>query len=257
MRGFARARLGATWLVLALLGGCAVHTAPRRLDFGIDKAELLGDTIAAFRLADGSEVRLRALDGAYSLKLQSRLKVVPIPNATAVRLESTHTVGDRTLVVLEKAERNCASKFQVFAIQGSEVLGWDFGNCTDRPVVAVSADAATFDYVASRRVVRFTYRDGRLVRSEFPNTPEAYRNANAQQAPARAPLAPSQSRYMPGLPIAVGMETPAATASAVRREPARAMPPSPAARANSSAPPPKPLTFPTQEQKPVRIVLDE
>lgn len=215
-------------LGLMALSGCAVQNGPRgQVKFGLDDAELFGQTVKSFKLADGSEGRLRMLGGRYSVKLQQQLKVVPIANATLVRVVSSREIGGRTLLVLEKSERNCAYKTHLMSIKGGEVLSWDFGDCQNRPQATAYTDQATFDFVQPRRTVRYTYRDARLTRGEFA-TPTSL-PAKTSPPPAAPP-----------------------TASMPDRTRSRATAPKPAPPA-----PPRALEFPTQEQKPVRIVLDD
>ena len=61
--------LRAAWLLAAttLLTACAVQPDRQgRLQFQVDNAELFGQTVDAFRMPDGSEARLRVLNGQYS-----------------------------------------------------------------------------------------------------------------------------------------------------------------------------------------------
>lgn len=218
-------------LGLVTLSGCAVQNGPRgQVQFGLDDAELFGQTVESFKLADGSDGRLRVLGGKYSVKLQQQLKVVPIANATLVRVVSSRQIGGRTLLVLEKSERNCAYKTQLMSIQGAEVLSWDFGDCQNRPQATAYTDQATFDFVQPRRTVRYTYRDARLVRGEFATPIDL--PAATRPSPAEPPSASLPDRKRP---------------QAMAPRPAQPAPPAP----------PRAMEFPTQEQKPVRIVLDD
>lgn len=254
--------------VLALsLVGCAVQTLPGgKMQVGIDNAELLGQTLASFRLADGSEGRLRVLGGKYSIKLQKQFQVVDIARATMVRVASANEVGGRTLVVLEKSEANCNFKTHLLAIQGSEVLSWDFGDCRTQPLAAIAADQATFDFVQAQRTTRYTYRDARLTRGEFSNTANGYAPNSAYPAAA---VDASGPRYVPGPPLAwsspqarpassatAGANDAASVASSPRKAPVAATSVTAAARP-AALPSAKQMDFPVQEQKPVRIVLDK
>lgn len=237
-----------TFLSFIVLSGCAVQNGPRgKVQFGLDDAEIFGQTVESFKLADGGEGKLRVLGGKYSVKLEQQLKVVPIANATLVRVVSSDQIEGRTLLVLEKSERNCAYKTQLMSIQGAEVLSWDFGDCRNRPQATTYSDQATFDFVQPRRTVRYTYRDARLVRGEFP-TPTTT-SAATKPSPIGSPSLPT-----PAEPPAENKSSP--TASARGSSPERARPQTTMPR---RAPPPSPkaLDFPTQEQKPVRIVLDD
>ena len=253
-------RLVALIIVAISLAGCAVQKGPGgKVAIGIDNAELLGQTVASFKLNDGSEGRLRVLAGKYSIKLQQWFRVVDIPNATAVRLVSSDSVGGRTLLVLEKTDRYCAYKTQVMSIKGADVLIWDMGDCRSRPEISIHEDQAFFDYVNGNRTTRFIYRDAALLRGEF-STSAIRRPAASSMAPASGPE--SGPRYVPGPPIAVTQPRGAAqsstpptnTASAPRPSLGRTNP-SPNSRATLPEPA-RTLDFPTQEQKPIRIVLD-
>jgi hypothetical protein len=263
----------ASLVLLVVVSGCAVQTTRTgHIQVGLDNAELLGQTLASFNLSDGSEGRLRVLGGKYSVKLQRQLKVVDIPNATMVRLVSASLVDGRTLVVLEKAERNCDYKTHLLSIQGAEVLIWDFGDCRTRPITSVQADQASFDFVQPQRTTRFTYRDARLMRGDFPTMPVAAPGTPPSPAAPAGPVNASLHRYVPGPPVAAsrlaggagsyeamtGSVTGGTSATPPARSPA---PPRPTAQAPRPQPtPPTPvkgLDFPSQEQKPVRIVLDK
>jgi hypothetical protein len=190
------------------------------------------------------------------------------------RVLSADTVGGRTLVVLEKSERNCNYKTQLLSIQGAEVLMWDFGDCNTKPVAAISPEQALFDFVQPQRTIRFTYRDSRLMRGEYPTQPADPLGGAA--ALSGAPVDANARRYVPGPPVAaLPASAPKAADSSGAKAPAKAAPASSLALARSTtaaatpattaAPAPRPappaaakaLDFPAQEQKPVRIVLDK
>jgi hypothetical protein len=263
------------------LAGCAVQALPGgQLQFGVDNAEILGQTLSSFQLVDGSEGRLRVLGGKYSVKLQKQFKVVDIVNATMVRVASATDVGGRTLLVLEKSEPNCNFKTHILAIQGAEVLSWDFGDCRSQPITSIGSDQAVFDFVQGRQTTRFLYRDARLMRGDYPTGAAA----NAPNAPSPATADTNGRRYVPGPPVAWGNQpaVPAANSTAgassvasvassptspkVATKPAPAStipnntnPVASAVNAQRPAAPPstKAMDFPVQEQKPVRIVLDK
>ena len=271
---------------LALLPACAVQSGPGgKVHVGIDNAELLGQQLGKFTLADGSEGTLRVHNGRYSIKLEKYFKVISIANALSARVVRTESVGGRTLVVIEKSERNCKQKTQLYSIQGSEVLAWDFGDCTSSPVIDIGADQATFDFVQSRRTARLTYREGRLFRSEIATVASnestgvatitdakkaAPDNAAAKKATSPTPNPPqkplsqstptaaidaSSPRYVPGPPLKVGSVEGRELNLPVITRPVEKKPTlSPTARPENL---PKALEFPAQEQKPVRIVLDK
>ncbi len=251
------ARITSLALAAIALTSCAIQTSPGgQFQVGLDDAELLGQTLASFKLADGSEGRLRVLNGQFSLKLQKYFKVLNIPNATLVKVVSADPIGGRTLVVLEKAERNCNYKTEVLSIQGSEVLIWEFGDCDSKPAAQIQTDHATFDFVRSQRTTRFTYRDARLSRAEYPTATAG--PPGSAPIPA-TPINTSAPRYVPGPPV---VSTPLGSQArqAVRPPPMAPQTPAPArvTSSNQTAPPPaRTLDFPAQEQKPVRIVLDK
>jgi hypothetical protein len=236
------------------VSGCAVQSGPgQQAVIGLDAAELVGQTVAKFTLSDGSEGRLRVLNGAYSLKLQRYLKVIPVEQAQVARLVAAQAVGAQTLVVVEKGTSSCPYKTQLYAIQGREVLGWDFGDCQTKPEMRLGPDEATFDFVQGRRTTRFTFKESRLLRGDFATPTEP-----ALAAPS-TPL-PAGPRHVPGPPVSaasLGLTgTAAPPATAPRPAPTAAPVPAPAPVARAPAPPPAPV-FTAQEQKPIRIVLDK
>ncbi|WP_294636396.1 hypothetical protein [uncultured Aquabacterium sp.] len=271
--------LRAAWLLAAttLLTACAVQPDRQgRLQFQVDNAELFGQTVDAFRMPDGSEARLRVLNGQYSIKLQKYLRVIPLDKATTVKVQSVSLVNGRTLIVLDKAERNCNFKTHLISLQGAEVLAWDFGDCNTVPVVNTYADAATFDFAYPNKTIRFTYQDARLLRADYAGPPPG------APAAAAGPLPRTAARHQPGLPSAPTTERPSGTRAAATgpapapsgtarntaapatasTTPARRTPAA-AGSGGSSNPtrvagpaPAGAMNFPAQEQKPVRIVLD-
>lgn len=241
----------------AALAGCAVQggQAGRPITVGLDEAELLGQTVASFKLADGGEGRLRLFNGRYTIKLQRHFKVLAVEQAQVAKVLAAEAVGGRTLLVVEKGTNGCPYKTQLFAIQGGEALSWDFGDCRTQPQMRFGADEATFDHVQGRRVTRFTYKDGRLLRGDFTLPPEPA--ALPPPAQAQGSLPPlGGPRYVPGLPVSAAALLGAAAPAAVERPAATARPVSAAAPAPAPRPAPAPV-FTNQEQKPIRIVLDK
>jgi len=246
-----------------LVGGCAIQTDRRgQFQFQVDDAEIFGQTVKTFNLPDGSEARLRVLNGQFSIKLQKYLRVIPIENATEVKVRSTAMVDGRGIIVIDKVERGCSFRSQLLSIKGIEVLGWDFGDCQSTPAVSLYPNAATFDFRGPRSTTRYTYQNSRLVRNEYYGVPPALQTEGASAVTSDA------RRHMPGLPSAPGEGRPVAHAgnaadagvnrpiTSQRPSPARQPPPAPG---SPRVPPPAPSTamnFPAQEQKPVRIVLD-
>lgn len=256
-----------------LIGGCAVQTDRRgQLQFQVDNAELFGQAVQTFALPDGSEAKLRVLSGQYSIKLQKYLRVIPLENATDVKVRSATLIDGRTVIVIDKAERNCGFKMHLISVKGSEVLAWDFGDCQTAPNVNLYADGATFDFAYPNKTIRYTYQNARLVRNDYAGAPPGAPAASA------GPIAAGAPRHVPGLPSAPNGERPAGgtassgnpptsarTATAPRTTPASSGAPSAPTRRSTAATPaprgatPAPSTtmnFPSQEQKPVRIVLD-
>ena len=236
-----------------LLTSCAVNTTPSgNTQISLDSAELLGQTVASFRLTDGNEGRLRFLNGRYSIKLQKQMQVVDIPNATLVRLASAHTVGDRTVVVLEKAEPNCNFTTQLLSIRGAEILSWDFGDCRNLPSAKFTSEQAEFDFALGPRTTRFTYRESRLTRSEFVATSPNHDSAST-------PSEENGPRYVPSPPVSTSGRSVEVSKSPPTTSPDSQRPRTRVAPTTSSGPNPvaKPLEFPATEQKPIRIVLDK
>lgn len=243
------------------LAGCAVQggQAGRPMTVGLDEAELLGQTVGSFKLADGGEGRLRLFNGRYTIKLQRHFKVLAVEQAQVAKVLAAEAVGGRTLLVVEKGTNGCPYKTQLFAIQGGEALSWDFGDCRTQPEMRFGADEATFDHVQGRRVTRFTYKDGRLLRGDFtlPAEPAALPPPAQAQAQAQGSSPPPGGpRYVPGLPGSAAPLLGTAAPAAPERTAATARP----APAAAPAPPPRPApapVFTSQEQKPIRIVLDK
>lgn len=248
---------------LTLATGCAVKkNQAGHIEFRLDDAELLGKVVQTFRMPDGSEARLRVLNGRYSIKLQKQLTVIPIDNAAQAEVKSVHQVGNRALVLVAKSTAQCGYQSQLVAIQDLEALSWDFGDCFHAPEARTYPDSATFDIRQDNgSTTRFTYQDGKLMRGAFQGTPPGAPPAGAAPVPAGAP------RYVPGLPSgAVAGDKPAANkvapATPVKAAPVAESKPAATPAKTTSAPrsapaPAKALDFPTQEQKPVRIILDK
>ncbi len=155
-------------LAAVLLAGCAVQPNGRGgVVVGMDSAQLFGTTLATFQLQDGTEGALRREqnNGAFSIKLNGSMRVVPLPKAVTARVARVTPMGTRTVLVLETQERNCPYKYEVLSIQGSDVLHWSLGNCNDRPRVflAEGGQALYFDFPARDRLQRNIYTDGRML----------------------------------------------------------------------------------------------
>ena len=207
-----------------LLGGCAVQqTRPGQLGMGVDLAEVLGERLDGFKLADGSEGTLRRLNGAYSIKLQRSFTVVPIQQAQQVRLLSTEYFGDRTTVVMQKITSNCQHRLELLSIVGRDVSSWTFGDCNLPTRIQRDGDMLVFDQPTSNRPDRIVYQDDRLVRQRQSGsgtsttmlggrsvsggaatgvTPSAQRSSSSRRGNEPAPVVGANApRHQPQPPI--------------------------------------------------------
>ena len=186
-------RLAAGLLLLASLSACAVKTNSRgNFVYGVDTAALFGTEIGQFPLQDGGQGTLRREGKNFSVKLSGNQRVVPLNNVDSARIARTENVGSRTVVVIETQRRNCDYRYSVLAIEGSDVLSWDLGNCRDRPAVLVQDDrsAMTFDFPKGSVIERFVYtQDGRMRRGDMKTV--------AGMNPRAKPFA-DESLYPPG-----------------------------------------------------------
>ncbi len=186
-------RLVTMLLLLGGLSACAVKTNSRGgLVYGVDTAALFGTEIGQFPLQDGGLGTLRREGKNFSVKLSGNQRVVPLNNVDSARIARTENVGPRTVVVIETQRRNCDYRYTVLAIEGSDVLSWDLGNCRDRPAVLVQDDrsAMTFDFPKGSNIERFVYtQDGRMRRGDV--------KAVAGLNPRAKPFA-DESLYPPG-----------------------------------------------------------
>jgi hypothetical protein len=262
--------IGAT----AVLAGCAVNPNGRGgMQFGLDTTELFGTVVDTFQLQDGSDGTLRKDNGRYSLKLSRYMRVIPLQNAITAKVARVDNVGDRTVVTIETQERNCPYKYMLLAVQGSDVMSWEFGNCKDRPRASLDEKSSVlaFDFPGYGRLMRHTYADSRLLQSAVPVPPGVDLNAKPfADASLRAPQgsggnapAADGNRYVPAIPQATaGNGTPASSATPAQpASPGGAASNSPRKRVNAStgtptvARAPTQLSFPTEEVKPVRVDL--
>lgn len=164
-------RRGAGLAMLAaavLLAGCAVQPNGRGgVVVGMDSAQLFGTTLSTFQLQNGTEGALRREpnNGAFSIKLNGTMRVVPLPNAVTARVARVLPMGTRTVLVVETQERNCPYKYEVLSIDGTDVLHWSLGNCNDRPRVflAEGGQALYFDFPGYDRLQRNIYTDSRML----------------------------------------------------------------------------------------------
>lgn len=176
--GFGRPmRAGAAALAVAatLLAGCAMTPNGRGgMTMGVDAAGLFGTEVGRFALRDGSQGILRRDNqGAYSVKLDRFMRVLPLQNAVTARIAKVETIGPRTVVVIETQERNCPFRYEVLAIEGSDILEWKIGNCNDRPRIQLSPDqqAMIFDFPAYGQISRQVYTEQRMLSSTVPVPP--------------------------------------------------------------------------------------
>ncbi|MRS99676.1 hypothetical protein GJQ57_13580 [Ralstonia pickettii] len=260
----------------ALLAGCAVNPNGRGgVQFGVDTTELFGTVVDTFKLQDGSDGTLRKDSGGYSLKLARYMRVIPLQNALTAKVARVDNIGDRTVLTIETQERNCPYKYVLLAVQGSDVLHWEFGNCKDRPRANLDTrnNALTFDMPGYGRLVRYTYADSRMLQSAVPVPPGTDLNAKPfADASLRAPEssagnapAGDGNRYVPGLPqTTAGTSAPTtSTPTSSTVNPASTSTVSTSHRkrggSNTGTPPiargPAPMSFPAEELKPVRVDL--
>lgn len=275
----ARASLLCAVATTLALGGCAVtKNSQGNTVYGIDQASLFGTVVDTFKLADGSEGNLRRSNGQYSLKLERYMRVLPLQNAITARVVRSEVVGDRSVVVVETQERNCPYKYVLYAIQDSDVLGWTFGNCADRPRADLidNGRALVFDFPGNGRLVRHTYTDSRLLQSAVPVPPGVdIRRKPFADASLKAIDDPADpNRFVPAPPQAAGASTGssaqtgkhapsrrstrnAGTATANNASPTASAPASVTASSGRTVPglPAAPLTFGAEEVKPVRVDL--
>ncbi|WP_426073498.1 hypothetical protein [Janthinobacterium sp. DSP2-3-3] len=281
-KSFASARWRKLVLSLAagvLLTGCAMTPNGRGgVMVGLDTAELFGTPMSTFRLRDGTEGTLRKdPKGKYSIKLSQAFRVVPLDKAITARVARVENVGERTVVIVETKERNCAYRYEVLAFQGTDVLQWTVGNCKDRPRVELASDAKSLniDFPNYNRLSRMIYTDNRLLNASVAVPPGVDTRAqpfadDALRAtgPVIATLPGSGSdsgRVIPAPPAAAPAPSAApkagsrASAKPRRQESqARAAAPAvsslPAQRSAASAPA-APMIFQAEEIKPVVIDL--
>jgi len=280
-------------LVLAgalLAAGCAVQPNNRGgMLIGVDTAELFGKQLGGFRLADGTPGVLRhdASSGAFSVKIGS-YRVVPIPNAVAARIAMVAQVESLLVVIVETQERNCNYKYMLMAIQGTDVLQWDFGNCRDRPQATLDEDgrAIYIDFPQYSMLKRYSYMDQRLYSGTAPApagmnlAARPFADENLRPLPGATPALPARGGKLPapgmpapGRPGIAGagarvIPTPPQRAAAAAANNAPAAPRDTAAPRDSAVardtPSPRKrndelprnrLSIPDEEIKPVRIDL--
>lgn len=242
--------------VLFLLGGlsaCAVKTNSRGgYTYGVDTAALFGTEIGQFALQNGGEGTLRREGTQFSVKLSGSHRVIPLPKVDSARIARTENIGPRTVVVIETQRRNCNYRYSVLAIEGSEVLSWELGNCSDRPAVLAQDDhsAMTFDFPKGSRIERFVYtQDGRMRRGDT--------KAVAGMNPRARPFA-DESLYPPGYLESLRQHgvypPPAASAGKPGRAAKPARPGKPARPASAGAPETAAGTPPAGNQAAGRVV---
>lgn len=243
-------RLVTMLLLLGSLSACAVKTNSRGgLVYGVDTAALFGTEIGQFPLQDGGLGTLRREGKNFSVKLSGNQRVVPLNNVDSARIARTENVGPRTVVVIETQRRNCDYRYTVLAIEGSDVLSWDLGNCRDRPAVLVQDDrsALTFDFPKGSVIERFVYtQDGRMRRGDVKTV--------AGMNPRAKPFA-DESLYPPGYLDSLRLygvyPPPAAPASKSGRS---GKPGKPGKAAKPTAPADAPAPMPTNTAASGRVV---
>lgn len=235
---------------LLISTGCAIQkNRAGNMEFLIDDAEILGKVVQTFNMPDGSEARLRVLNGRYSIKLQKQLTLIPVDNAAQAEVKAAYQVGNRALILVGKSNPRCFYQSQLIAIQNQEVLNWDLGDCSHVPEARFYTDGATFDIRQDNgTTLRYTYQDGRLTRGSFNGPPPG------SAIPNSAP------RYVPGSPNApeAGDKTSNTKNTAPKSTQNTEPKPTPKTSTTTRTPAPlKQLDFPNQEQKPIRIILDK
>lgn len=159
-----------------LLAGCAMQPNGRGgVLIGMDSAELFGTTLGTFDLPGGQQGVLRhdKTSNQFSVKLGGTFRVAPLPNIVSARIARVADIGQRTVVVIETQERNCAYKYVVMAIQGTDILQWSVGNCQDRPraELAENGQALYLDFPAAGRLQRYLYTDQRMLNASVQLPP--------------------------------------------------------------------------------------
>jgi len=259
-----------------LLTGCAMTPNGRGgVMVGLDTAELFGTPISTFRLRDGTEGTLRKdPQGKYSIKLSQAFRVVPLANAITARVARVENVGERTVVIVETQERNCAYRYEVLAFQGTDVLQWTVGNCKDRPRVELAADAKSLniDFPNYNRLSRMIYTDNRLLNASVAVPPGVDTRAQPFADDALRATGPviatvpggDSGRVIPAPPAAAPAPAAAPKAGSrasakPRRQESQARAAAPAAISlpaqRSAAPAAAPMIFQAEEIKPVVIDL--
>lgn len=260
---YARQTFGISLAFAIIISGCAIQKdRSGALKFEVDEAAILGNILQTFRLPDGSEARLREANGRISLKLQKQMTVIPIENAVLAEARSVASVGGRTLIVVTKAMPGCTYTTQLIAIQGLEVLTWDFGDCTHAPTMQVVGDTAFFDHRQDNgSTLRFIYQNGRIGRTNISSQtqPSTTPPVGTVSNPANVIVPLGAPRYRPSLPVeASRSERTSSTEAAPRNNTASSVTARPVASTRPASPSPaKALEFPTQELKPIRIILDK
>lgn len=248
-------RLSASLFLLAALAGCAIQKdRAGRLQIQLDEAELFGRTVQTFRMPDGSDASLRLANGRYSIKLARQMTVIPIENAALAEIASVAELGRRQLIVVAKSRPGCPFANQLLSVDGREVLSWEIGDCFHSASVQVSGERASFDYRQDNgNTIRYLYRDGRLNREDVRASA-----TNTGSSPGLArPIARGEPNYQPHPPAPpLGADRPLATASPAA-QPQRRPQSAPQAAPGEAQPRLRPGDFATQEQKPLRIILDK
>ncbi|MGK5009530.1 hypothetical protein [Janthinobacterium sp. MDB2-8] len=259
-----------------LLTGCAMTPNGRGgVMVGLDTAELFGTPMSTFRLRDGTEGTLRKdPQGKYSIKLSQAFRVVPLANAITARVARVENVGERTVVIVETQERNCAYRYEVLAFQGTDVLQWTVGNCKDRPRVELAADAKSLniDFPNYNRLSRMIYTDNRLLNASVAVPPGVDTRAQPFADDALRATGPviatvpggDSGRVIPAPPAAAPAPAAAPKAGSrasakPRRQESQARAAAPAAISlpaqRSAAPAAAPMIFQAEEIKPLVIDL--
>lgn len=188
-------------LITVGLAACAARgTSGAGPQYSIDDAAIFGRVVTQFILPDGSEASLRQLNGRYSVKFHRYSRVIDIDKAVTVKFKSTSLVDGFSLVILEKAESNCAKQTQLLAVRGSEVRAWELGNCRADPAINISNDVALFDVPNGKMMTRYQFKGGQLAYGEVPYLPPTYESSDAPTSgkaaavPATGSVTPSNQK---------------------------------------------------------------
>jgi len=214
--------LASALALIVAAGGCAVtHDNRGAVRLGIDTAEVFGTTIERFTLADGGEGTLRrGVKNDYSIKLQRYQRVLPLQPAVSARVAHVTAIGNRTSILIELQERNCKYRYSLFSIEGSDVSNWVFGNCSDRPRVAMEDGEQVIDFPNGKRLSRYRLVGAQVLHGTITPPPDygpftrpfadadlRAPSSTAASGAATAPTISADGRHIPPPPIPIETRT--------------------------------------------------